>query len=104
MMKGNPSAVGQNQKSFPEAASVPKGSNDGFSDRGQYPNGSVSLNLMEFDRVKGVTGSPSAKSFSTPKMSGGGPESKGFSGRGTESEAKPGVVHIGPVIRSNVKG
>lgn len=55
MMKGNPSAVGNNLKSFSDGASIPKGSNDGFSDRGQYPNGPVTLNLKEFSKTEGTS-------------------------------------------------
>lgn len=101
-MKGNPNAVGQNQKSFGPSASVPKGSNNGFSNRGQYPNSPVNLNLTEFNRTRGTSASPTAKSFTTSSSSG-----KGFVVKNSSmatKDATPAVVRIGPVARSNVKG
>lgn len=101
-MKGNPNAVGQNQKGFGPSANVPKGSNNGFSNRGQYPNTPVSLNLTEFNRTQGTSAAPSAKAFTTPSSSGKGFEVKSKSM--ATKDVSSSIVRIGPTVRSNAKG
>lgn len=50
-MKGNQKA-GSNIKSFGPSASVEKGSNNGFSERGQIPTTPVHLDIKDFSRTK----------------------------------------------------
>lgn len=99
-LKGNPNAVGNNQKSFSDGKPMSFGRDN--NPTGQMPDGSVNLNIMDFDRVNGTTGKPAAKEFSTPSSSGSGFEAK--SRNMATSPAKPGVVKIGPIVRSNPNG
>lgn len=104
-MRGNPSAVGQNQKSFAPAKDVAKGSNNTPGDRGQMPTTPVNLNLKEFNRVTGTSApQSSAAGENFPKGKPIDRPTEGSSGRQATSEAKPATVIIKPVIRSNVNG
>lgn len=101
-MKGNPNAVGQNQKSFGPSANVQKGSDPMPRPRGQMSTSPVSLNLKEFNRTMDTSAPPTAKAFTTPSSKGSGFEVKSKSM--ATKDATPAIVRINPTVRSNVKG